>query len=643
MAALRGGRPPPPRREKRALQEEEEAVAEGEQQQQQQKRGAAVADVVVVVDHGASANLAAVVEEKEEEEEEEGEEASVAGVEGEPNKVDGDHQDRNQDRPSLTRRASIPVVASSADSDRLHPITHLIAEAEQAWENTLRRQSQSLEQAVREYKRRYKMNPPAGFDSWWRYAMQNRIVLVDEYDQIYDDILPFLSLPPSEFRRRVTHLKTDASLPWRDFSFSFSIRDGHVAAGESTGGGGGGKDDLLDIIGEIASMLPDLEVRMNKGDEPAVVISGEAKKRHNDLAERHKILPPAALYDVAEPTGFSPWDSLCPSNSTARRIAQGLPVDTPAKSPFLQSFVATQQHSLANDLCEHPEIRDLNGFTSWAGPRPHLLYPLFSPIKTSVHSDLLFPSITNDYYTEIGRDPLWEQKKYNQVLWRGETTGAYHAKGTGWRQTQRARLVQLANEQTGQTRLHLADASVSDSLRLLHAPSKDVLPLYFDVAYSGVAIQCSAKDTTCQQLQRDYRFDRAPMLADRENQYKYVLDVDANYASGKFKRLMSSRSLVFKSTIFLEWWSKRIMPWYHYIPIQSDYSDLVDVAAYFIGAPDGSGSHDKVAKRIAQQGKKWSDEHWREVDMKAYLFRLLLEYARLLNRDEKDVHSMDFL
>lgn len=59
-----------------------------------------------------------------------------------------------------------------------------------------------------------------------------------------------------------------------------------------------------------------------------------------------------------------------------------------------------------------------------------------------------------------------------------------------------------------------------------------------------------------------------------------------------------------------------------YIPIQSDYSDLVDVAAYFIGAPDGSGSHDKVAKRIAQQGKKWSDEHWREVDMKAYLFRL---------------------
>ena len=96
-----------------------------------------------------------------------------------------------------------------------------------------------------------------------------------------------------------------------------------------------------------------------------------------------------------------------------------------------------QKNLLADAYVRRPRAR-----VNRAGPRPHLLYPLFSPVKTSVHSDLLFPSITNDYYTEIGRDPLWEQKKYNQVLWRGETTGAYHAKGTGWRQTQRARLVQ---------------------------------------------------------------------------------------------------------------------------------------------------------------------------------------------------------
>lgn len=63
----------------------------------------------------------------------------------------------------LQRRASIPT---GAKPDRLHPITHLIAEAEVKWEDMLRRQSQSLEQAVAEYKRRYKMSPPTGFDSW---------------------------------------------------------------------------------------------------------------------------------------------------------------------------------------------------------------------------------------------------------------------------------------------------------------------------------------------------------------------------------------------------------------------------------------------------------------------------------------------
>lgn len=61
--------------------------------------------------------------------------------------------------------------------------------------------------------------------------------------------------------------------------------------------------------------------------------------------------------------------------------------------------------------------------------------------------------------------------------------------------------------------------------------------------------------------------------------------------------------------------SPNVQQWYHYIPIKNDYSDLHDVAAYFIGAPDGTGSHDTVAQRIASQGKAWTNEHWREVDM----------------------------
>lgn len=39
-------------------------------------------------------------------------------------------------------------------------------------------------------------------------------------------------------------------------------------------------------------------------------------------------------------------------------------------------------------------------------------------------------------------------------------------------------------------------------------------------------------------------------------------------------------SLLFKSSINPEWWSDRIQPWVHYVPIHIDYSDLHDAFAF---------------------------------------------------------------
>ncbi|GAA5858013.1 hypothetical protein JCM1840_001002 [Sporobolomyces johnsonii] len=550
------------------------------------------------------------------------------------------------DSPSLTTSdSSSASSASTGPTDRLHPIAHLISRAEDEWEEMLRRQSQTLEQAVQEYQRRYKMKPPVGFDSWWRYAMQNRVVLVDEYDQIHDDLLPFRSLSPSELRRRVALLQKDASLPWHPHTFGLRVKNGVVSKISGAGGGEGGArgEDLMDLLGEFSEMLPDLDLRFAAGDEAMVVISGEARERHEEYARDGRFLGESASFEVLEPTGYSPWDSLCRPNSTARRAAQALPTAAPNAGPNLRSFVSIE-HAEAMDLCEHPELRELNGVTSWSGPRPYLLYPIFSFAKTSVHADLLVPSISNDFYTEVGRDPTWEQKKHNKVLWRGENTGAWHAKGSGWKSTQRARLVALANSREGTSLVHFADPTSDDALRRASAPTSSLTAHYLDIAFSGHPVQCSVKDKTCANLQWDPRLRWEPeMKPEEENTYKYVVDVDANYQSGRFKRLMSSRSLVFKSTIFPEWWSRRIMPWYHYIPVKSDYSDLLDVAAFFIGAPDGTGAHDQLAKRLAANGKTWADKHWREADMAAYMFRLYLEYARLIGRDEKNPHSMDYV
>lgn len=97
--------------------------------------------------------------------------------------------------------------------------------------------------------------------------------------------------------------------------------------------------------------------------------------------------------------------------------------------------------------------------------------------------------------------------------------------------------------------------------------------------------------------------------------YKYLLDVDGNGWSARFKRLMSTNSVVLKSTIFPEWYTDRIQAWVHYIPIKADLTDLYDVMSFF---KDG---HDDHAKEIAAAGKTWSKTFWRQEDMMSYQFR----------------------
>lgn len=69
----------------------------------------------------------------------------------------------------------------------------------------------------------------------------------------------------------------------------------------------------------------------------------------------------------------------------------------------------------------------------------------------------------------------------------------------------------------------------------------------FDVAFAGQPIQC-AGDGTCEAVQRLYRFTQIKMKQEEANQYKYVMDVDGNGWSGRFHRLMASKSAVLKST-----------------------------------------------------------------------------------------------
>ena len=83
-----------------------------------------------------------------------------------------------------------------------HPIPQLMAEAEEKFRHLLSRQSQTLEEAVAEYKKRYGRPPPLGFDEWWHFAKDNNVIMIDEYDGIHDDLAPFWELSGEQLRRR---------------------------------------------------------------------------------------------------------------------------------------------------------------------------------------------------------------------------------------------------------------------------------------------------------------------------------------------------------------------------------------------------------------------------------------------------------
>jgi len=88
----------------------------------------------------------------------------------------------------------VAPLSTFAEPPKPHPIFTLIKRAEQDWNRKVHKQSKTLKDAVHEYRRRYRRNPPRGFDKWWAYAKANRVILVDEYDQIHRDLEPFWAL-----------------------------------------------------------------------------------------------------------------------------------------------------------------------------------------------------------------------------------------------------------------------------------------------------------------------------------------------------------------------------------------------------------------------------------------------------------------
>ncbi|KAJ7455290.1 glycosyl transferase family 90-domain-containing protein [Mycena galericulata] len=491
-----------------------------------------------------------------------------------------------------------------------HPIFELIRRAEAAWADKLARASTTFPAGC------CRRDPPKGFDAWWAYAREHNVQLPDDYDQIFEDLEPFWGIKPRDLHAMQRELEANVD----------SYTMGKTA------------DSQLGVVNTSFELHSHLLTGSQSSEHlppfRAVFWPHDAPNRVSDYfvdnaarqaaAEKRsgKILP------NIDPIG---WASACAPGTPARNELLDLSGDPPHK---LVKTTFIHDHKLSMDPCLHPRHFWQHGQFIWQGkgPTPQAeVVPQFSYSASPIHQNIRVPV----------RYLWWDDKLDERLLWRGSPTGLTLrgmesesgniniSHSTRLQKSHRIGLVRFANELRGTSAILQPVTSeaepVGEPIEVRNALLKTGL---MDVALTGEPFLCEPE--FCKLLKaipywRDYQSAR------QAGDYKYCMD--GNGWSGRFERLLVSNSLVFKATLYPEWFTERIQPWVHFVPVQLDLSDVHDALMFFRGDLKGEGAHEDLARKIAAAGRSWSMAFWRKEDMTAYYFRLMLEYGRLMSED----------
>nr|XP_031864183.1 uncharacterized protein CI109_000095 [Kwoniella shandongensis]KAA5531255.1 hypothetical protein CI109_000095 [Kwoniella shandongensis] len=523
-----------------------------------------------------------------------------------------------------------------------HPIYELMERAETRWTNMLASQSTTLQAAVAEYKKRYHMSPPTGFDVWFAFCQKHGIKIVDEYDQLMKDLLPHHALQPATFLAR------SKALDGQSFTYTLDIGKDRVdLTGERANSAR--PKHLKNLIGGFKDDLPEgfyLRVTGSDHDTGSVVLGKDQRQRAMELVQKGEHFEEAELKELENPNRTPAWGwfKACPLDSPAN-IRPG--AENATEDVLPKSFIF--DHLPTMDFCEYPELKRLHGAMSldYAHRSPSVLKPVL--VLSKFPGDASFQTTPMEAYMNITEEDVpflgvWNEKTDNRLFWRGSTTGGYGGQ-RDWKESHRMRLHLMINGPKGGDSWwdqQLREVMVPDGesgYKVVRRWERVLSKAYADVKLSGQPVQCPSAEV-CKQVSNTIEFGQK-VWPEQAAAFKYNLDVDGNGWSSRFHRLLSTGSPVLKFTMFPEWHMHWLTPWYHYIPLKPDYSDLYDIMAFFVGPVDEAGhvdtskGHDHLAQKIGEAGQRFALDHWSWVDMQAYTFRLLLELQRLhsLDRD----------
>lgn len=518
--------------------------------------------------------------------------------------------------------------------------------------------SNSLTTAVREYAERHDGRaPPSKFDVWFKFAKDRNSPILDHFAQMEKDLLPFWGLSARTLRERVRRVAEEPDISLVRIKNGTLVYDASSLSDASRSV----LDDFSAMVKSFGEHLPeDLEFAVNLNERPRVLapwgdISSGKHVGFSNLVFRR------SSADETTPSAFHPAEKHVGVRELRDMTALACPPWTKARSGVhwdIRDFCAAcarpqstgqflTEWLKALELCHQPDLLRLHGFHMTQSTPPPLqeLLPVFSRSKTDSYSDILLPLRRSDESLELVDTGVKFDAKQKKLFWRGDLGGNPHRQLLyGGHQE---RLVHLINNATSKEYARVLLRIKPHKYSYVEASATElnkILP--FDVGFIDPADKCG--EDCAARYEFGFKTDTnadSIIAQSLMNQFVLVMDTD-NGPPKSFLRVLRSGSVPFVSSIFKEWYSERLLPWVHFVPIDVRFHALHSTLAYFTGLGEKGlakvngkvfeqwGRPDN-AKWIAQEGRSFASRALRREDMEVYLFRLLLEWARLVSDDRE--------
>lgn len=213
--------------------------------------------------------------------------------------------------------------------------------------------------------------------------------------------------------------------------------------------------------------------------------------------------------------------------------------------------------------------------------------------RVSSSEGKFFPKSCREYNDEFKSIP-WDDKKPTAVF-RGGSTGC----GVTIDTNPRLKLAYLSSITPKEDNIPLLDAGITNwNLRPRKLHNKQYLTT---IDITKLPFGLSNKLTPQQQTE-----------------YKYIIHVDGHVSAFRLSLEMGMGScLLIVDSKYRMWFRDMLIPWVHYVPIESDLSDLVEKIRW-------CRRHDVECKRMAEQAKVFHDRYLSKDGVLDYMQKLLI-------------------